>query len=399
MASITLFLLFLTFFLFFKTLINFFLDPIIMRICALTTSYPTTNDTTRGIFIYRLFHTLQQQGHQVTFVCPGGFSSLTGGAGIFSNLQHSWSARFLFIPYVLVFFFHILHKAPRHDIIHANWSLTAFLALLAKPIHHKKIILTERSSHLIQLHNPFLKFFIRFTYTHVDCLVVLSKTAQHQLSSNYHTPLSASFVVPNGVDVPRISSKISLRRTLHLPQKTILLAVGRLTRDKNFDTLLQALHHIHTSSTSYHLVLVGDGEDKQRLQDLANTHRLRSFVTFTGKISHEQVYSYMAASDIFVQTSLKDSGGNVILESMAHGLALLSTPVGWAKDYLVAGKNGLFFTPRDAIDLSKCLILLLKKPRLLHTLGRAARQTILHEHLTWKNCSQRYLQLYHEALS
>ncbi|MDP1694673.1 MAG: glycosyltransferase family 4 protein [Candidatus Woesearchaeota archaeon] len=370
-----------------------------MKICALTTSYPTTNDTTRGIFIYRLFQTLQQQGHQVTFVCPHGFSSLIGGAGIFSNLQYNWIARFLFIPYVLVFFFHILRKTPHCDIIHANWSLTAFLALLAKPIHHKKIILTERSSHLIQLHNPFLKFFIRFTYTHVDCLVVLSKTAQHQLSSNYNIPFSSFLVVPNGVDIPRLSSKNSLRRTLHLPQKTIILAVGRLTRDKSLDTLLQAFHHLHVSSNSYHLVLVGDGEDKQRLQDLADTLGLRSFVTFTGKVSHEQVYSYMAASDIFVQTSLKDSGGNVILESMAHGLAIVSTPVGWAKDYLVADKNGLFFTPRDAVDLSKYILLLLKKPKLLHTLGRAARQTILHEHLTWKNCAQHYLQLYREALS
>lgn len=370
-----------------------------MRICALTTSYPTTNNTTRGIFIYRLFHTLQQQGHQVTFVCPRGFSSLTSGAGIFSNLQHSWPARFLFIPYIFVFFFLILRKAQYHDIIHANWSLTAFLALLAKPIHRKKIILTERSSHLIQLHNPFLKFFIRFTYMRVDCLAVLSKTAQHQLSSNYHTPSSASFVVPNGVDVPRLSSKTSLRRTLHLPQKTIILAVGRLTRDKSFDTLLQALRHLRTSLTSYHLVLVGEGEDKQRLQDLADTLGLHSFVTFTGKVSHEQVYSYMAASDIFVQTSLKDSGGNVILESMAHGMAIVSTPVGWAKDYLVAGKNGLFFTPRDAINLSQQILLLLKKPTLLRTLGRAARQTILHEHLTWKNCAQHYLRLYREVLS
>gem|GEM_PF-2800165 len=368
-----------------------------MKVCVLTTSYPTMQDTTRGIFVSQLYSYLRKQGVHFSYLSPS-CTPLTGGAGIFSNLQTSWLARLFFPFYVLVFFLQILFTAKRYDIIHANWSLTAFLALLAKPIHRKKILLTERSSQLIQLTNPFLKFFIRFTYRHVDVLVALSNTARKQLSENYRIPLSSILVVPNGVTLPSPCSQQALRRRLHLSQKTLLLAVGRLTRDKDYATLLLALYNLPHSVSSYHLLLIGDGEAKSSLEDLARHYGLSSHITFLGKISHEQVYDYMAASDIFIQTSLKDSGGNVILESMAHGLALVSTPVGWAKDYLSSGHNGFFFSSQDSKTLTKYLSLLLQKPQLRRTLGRAARQTIVHEHLTWDYCAKRYLQLYMELL-
>ncbi len=374
-------------------------DASSMKVCVLTTSYPTTQDTTRGIFVSQLYSHLKQQGVHFSYLSPTIFTPLTSGAGIFSNLQTSWSARLLFPLYALVFFLQILFTARRYDLLHANWSLTAFLALLAKPMHRKKILLTERSSHLIQLTNPFLKFFIRYTYRHVDILVTLSKTARQQLSNNYHIPLSSILVIPNGVALPTLRPQPALRKRLHLSQKTLLLTVGRLTRDKDYATLLLALHHLPKSLSSYHLLLIGDGEAKSSLEHLVQQYGLSSHVTFLGKISHDRVYDYMAASDIFVQTSLKDSGGNVILESMAHGLALVSTPVGWAKDYLTSGRNGLFFTPQDTKNLTKHLSHLLQQLQLRKTLGQAARQTIVREHLTWNHCAKRYLRLYKELLS
>jgi len=126
------------------------------------------------------------------------------------------------------------------------------------------------------------------------------------------------------------------------------------------------------------LLLVGTGSNdlhncEADLRQYVAAHGLQDSVTFTGNV--ENVQDYLKASDIFVFPTTNEAFGISLIEAMACGLPVISTPVGGVKDILEHDQNGLMVKVDHFQELYARLEALITNQALAGRLGQAARQT------------------------
>ena len=137
-------------------------------------------------------------------------------------------------------------------------------------------------------------------------------------------------VIHNGVDAPRsVLPAGALRRELGIPADApVVGAVARLASQKRLDLLLRAVAHLE----GVRCVLAGDGSERAALERLADELGIRGRVVFLGH--REDVGDVLAALDLFVVTSHVEGMSNAMLEALAAGVPVVSTPVSGAREAL-----------------------------------------------------------------
>ena len=124
--------------------------------------------------------------------------------------------------------------------------------------------------------------------------------------------------------------------------KKVILAVGRLTAQKNFSYLISEFSNFLRKNDNYVLVILGEGEEKNNLMKIVEKNKLSKHVYFLGKVNN--VYDFMKSSDVFVLSSLWEELGFVIAEAALNNLFIISSdcPNG-PKEFLSYGKNGIIY--------------------------------------------------------
>jgi glycosyltransferase involved in cell wall biosynthesis len=143
--------------------------------------------------------------------------------------------------------------------------------------------------------------------------------------------------------------------------KTILISVGRLASEKNWDTLLRAFARVYTEHPDARLVLIGDGSARQSLEDLATELNINAQVTFTGALPFEEIPRYLKAADLFTFASVTETQGLVTIEAMAAGLPAVAVDGPGTRDIVEHGKQG-FLVENDPDALAKGINKLLSDP-------------------------------------
>jgi glycosyltransferase involved in cell wall biosynthesis len=207
-------------------------------------------------------------------------------------------------------------------------------------------------------------------------------------------------VVPNGVDVevfrPRPAEE--MRRELGLPDGPLLVAVGRLNREKGFDFALRALAQLEDRSAQ--LVVVGSGEERESLERLAQELGVVERVVFAGRQEPDRVPAYLAAADIFVFPTQREEAAPLVLpQAMACGLPVVATSIGGITEVVNRpGENGVLVPPRDVEGLVRALSDLVADPGRRQRMGAAARERILAEY-TIERMTARTLAVYEIAVA
>lgn len=153
-------------------------------------------------------------------------------------------------------------------------------------------------------------------------------------------------VVPSGIDLERYrptkdadGSRQELRRRLWIPEeKTVLVYVGRLAKEKNIGELLDFQMEAQKEETV--LLIVGDGPYRRTLQEQAERNGITETVRFTGMVSPEQVAGYYQAGDLFVSASRSETQGMTYAEALACGLPLLCRRDECLGQVIREGENG-----------------------------------------------------------
>lgn len=128
-------------------------------------------------------------------------------------------------------------------------------------------------------------------------------------------------------------------------RKYTAMYAGKLIARKNVDLVIKAFALVHKNDSSK-LLIVGDGAERPRLEELASRELGEDRCIFTGSVSRDAVIGYMAQSDLFVMPSVNETLGLVYLEAMSQGCIALGT-VGEGIDGTIAdGVNGLLVRPR-----------------------------------------------------
>ncbi|HBO43930.1 MAG TPA: hypothetical protein DD670_08365 [Planctomycetaceae bacterium] len=206
-------------------------------------------------------------------------------------------------------------------------------------------------------------------------------------------------VLHNAVDVdnpmPCSAEAPSLRGRFSIPNgNPIVIAVARLNPEKGIDVLIDAFAILAEQLSNVHLVLVGDGQERRRLEKQCQKRQLNGRVHFAG-------YSAMpgdlvAEADVLALSSRSEGLPNVVLEAMAMGKPVVATTVGGVPEVIEDGISGRLVPPDQPDLLARALAELCTTPDLRKRLaasgrlrvqeafsieGRAAKLQSLYQHL------------------
>jgi glycosyltransferase involved in cell wall biosynthesis len=151
--------------------------------------------------------------------------------------------------------------------------------------------------------------------------------------------------------VSRATAVVHSRRR---PSTIRILFVGRLSKAKNVDILIEALALIKASGHRFLCSIVGEGPERLSLENLATSHGLSDCVYFAGGLPHEQVLDHLALSDVLVLASMTEGWPKSIAEAMTFGLICIGSNQGFVADMLADGR-GLLVTPRVIPELAEQL--------------------------------------------
>ena len=156
-------------------------------------------------------------------------------------------------------------------------------------------------------------------------------------------------VIPNGVDIEYID------RIVPSPERPDVLFAGRLIKEKNVDLLIRSIGILRETHPAVQCLIVGDGPEREGLEQLVGELDLNSNVQFTGFADNwSEVLSYMKSSKVFVLPSVREGFGMVVLEANACGLPVITVrhPQNAACDLVVDGQTGYIaeFSEQDVSE-------------------------------------------------
>ena len=178
----------------------------------------------------------------------------------------------------------------------------------------------------------------------------------------------------------RLRAPISPPRPAAFPQGTrIILTVGRwdpAERYKGADTLISTLPRVLQMIPDAALVLVGDGGDRPRLEQLARDSGVADHIHFLFGLSQEELFACYAHCDVFALPSRAEGFGLVFLEAMANSKPVIGGAHGGTPDVIEDGVSGLLVPHGDVAMLSAALVSLLADPARASEMGARGRQRV-----------------------
>jgi glycosyltransferase involved in cell wall biosynthesis len=286
----------------------------------------------------------------------------------------------------------IWRHQKEYDILHFHESSFLTIAgILIGWLINKKVITKMRASgewsdlQYIRrdwrgLEKPFLISMLR----RINRVISLNEESTQELLANGFQPDQIISMV-NGIEVDNFTPR--LHYTLSIPPK--LVFVGRLEPQKDVKTLLQAL--TLTTRRDIEALIVGDGYQRQYLENLVIELGLQERVKFYGRVS--DVVPLLQKADLFVLPSLAEGISNALLEAMSCGLPCVVTDIPGNRTVLTDQTDGYLFMPGKAEVLAHTLDHLLSDEALRSRLGQAARNTVM-QRFAMNAIVESYLNLY-----
>jgi glycosyltransferase involved in cell wall biosynthesis len=221
------------------------------------------------------------------------------------------------------------------------------------------------------LARPIIAYLRRF-HNRTDCTLVPTEELAAELRALGFVNLR---VLARGVDIRLFHPERrdpALRRSWGAgPTDPVALYVGRLAAEKNLQVVLAAYQALRAIQPTARLVLVGDGPLAARLR----THHPE--IVFPGARTGVDLAAHYASADLFLFPSLTETFGNVTLEAMASGLAVVAFDYAAAHQHIVHGYNGLLAPRGDQTAFVAATRQLAEDPALRQHLGPAARQAVV----------------------
>lgn len=224
------------------------------------------------------------------------------------------------------------------------------------------------------------------TKTAVDLLVT------HGLSSP-HQPVS------NGVDLKRFSpavDRVKLKRQLHLPNKPIVVYVGRLDGEKKMDVWIKSIPLIRQEIDA-HFLIGGGGKETARLKRLAAGLGAAEHTTFAGIVDDQDLPAFYRLGTIFAISSPAELQSITTLEAMAVGLPVVAADALALPELCHSGRNGYLFLTGDPAGLAKSAVRILQNPAMGLKMGAESRRIVEQDH-DIRQMPKRYEAIYKKVV-
>lgn len=282
---------------------------------------------------------------------------------------------------VLTLYFELKKYKP--DVVHGHIAATLY-ALPWILLNRRKCLHTVHTRPDMEFSSKTQKIMKRLVKRGKVVLCAVSKENQKIASEFYGIDISKVRYVNNPVVISHY------RKEKKQSEQLKLINVSRQDINKNQILILKAMCILVKQLPNVHLVLVGDGNQHDKLVRYAKEHGLERYVTFTGQI--DDAVDYLAASDIYISSSHREALPLSILEAMASRLPIVTTNVGGIPD-LMKG-NGLLFEDDNYEQLSAEIIKLHNNPALISEMGEMSYKIV--KEFDVSKCASMYKKIYAE---
>jgi phosphatidylinositol alpha-1,6-mannosyltransferase len=171
-----------------------------------------------------------------------------------------------------------------------------------------------------------------------------------------------------------------------LDGKQIIISVGRLVHRKGQDRLIESIARLRAEFPEVHLILVGEGPHRERLESIARRNEVRDAITFVGRLQLEQLPLYLSIAEVFAMPSrdrlagLEVEGlGIVYLEASGCGLPVIVGRSGGAPDAVIDGETGFIVDGEDVVSIADACAQLLRNPSYARAMGLKGREWVTSE--------------------
>lgn len=217
----------------------------------------------------------------------------------------------------------------------------------------------------------------RWALRRMDRVVVVSEDLRHYaLKQGVHP--ERCVLIENAIDTGEYVRTIDVeeaRARVGVSCRSMLVGgVGRLCAEKAFDRLIRAVHELNRGSAAAELLLIGEGDERSRLENLVRELACEQTVRLLGY--RADTMTLYQALDVFVLSSLREASPNVVLEAMAMEVPVIATRIAGVPKLIEDGVNGLLVEPDDVQGLTQALLRLMSDNELRKRLAQAARQTV-----------------------
>lgn len=277
------------------------------------------------------------------------------------------------------------------DLIFTVGNYLNLLAPLVAP--DRRIILSEHAIPTYRLRDSrfprIMEMLMRREYPERLVVSAASGIAQ-DLRENFH--VQRTRVIPHGIDPAK--AQAAAEEVLHdLPQRPYVVAVGRLSAEKDYPMLLRAYARAVERGMAEDLVIIGDGEERRTLERLAGSLHLDGRLHLLG--FRPNPLPYIRAARYFVLSSIWEGFGYVLLEAMALGVPCIATdcPSG-PPEILGTGEFGLLVPPADSAAMCEAMLKLSGSETLRSSLALRSRARA--SELSLERMAQEYCKLFRE---
>lgn len=234
-----------------------------------------------------------------------------------------------------------------------------------------------------------------------DAIVTLSEGLKQDLCVRGGNPTRIS-VIPNGVDTAEftpVPRDAQLAESLECGRQIVVGYISSLRKLEGVKYLVEALHQ-----TDGHVcaIIVGDGSERQSLENYARDLGVQDKIRFVGSVPHAEIKRYYSLIDVFVVPRIRQRVCELVtplkpLEAMAMGKCLLMSDVGGLRELATAEESAFFFEPENSASLADKLRLLIADAELRQKMGEKARRHVV-EKRDWRMLVNQYIPTYERLM-
>lgn len=397
-----------------------------LAVVLLTHVFPRAADDSLGAFLLHLIHGFENRA-QVNVIAPHAAGLLENETitGIpitrfryareahetlaYTGIMHEQVARgiggkILFARFLFAYFRAAKNAVRQHNaqIIHAHWWLPGgFVGALVSKWTRVPLVITTHGTDVEQLRRAqWTRSLARFTFGQARVITCGSNYLRAQLLALGVADEERVRVIPMPVNPLFLDGGRTTedeRRTKNLQPSTFnFLTVARLTKQKNVDTLIDALEILRGRGIDARLQIVGDGDQHAALQTKTRAQNLDAVVEFLGARPQAELSALYAHCDAFVLPSVREGMGLVLAEALLCGAPVIATNSGGVADIVRAGETGLLFPERDAHALADALEQYARDSQYAARLAENGRAFVL-QHFSPERVAEQFLLTYEAA--
>ncbi|MCI5083701.1 MAG: glycosyltransferase family 4 protein [Saprospiraceae bacterium] len=239
------------------------------------------------------------------------------------------------------------------------------------------------------IHQKRTKQFEAKQFQRADALICVSNEMQRLAQRQYPQHSEKMHIIYNGIDAPNFAPEPWQENS------NILLFVGRLSSIKGIFPLVQAMKNVRSD---IELVLVGDGPDRESLEQEIRKLGIQDRIRFTGSLHSEEVYAWIQKSYTLILPSFYETQGIVLMEANICGRPVLASNIHGIDEVVESGKNGLLFEKGNPDSIAKSINWLFDHPAEAERMGNFGATYIL-EKFAWEQIAYDTIELYEELAS